>query len=425
MASLIPGMHGGIEQAVTGLVASLGHLTDGDEQYVVITDPAAPDWLDAHLGRNTRRVAGGSEGPRRRHLKRALQPLLPVFRTARSISMRLAPSEGLNGWALASFNPTVEQEMPDVVHFPYQWMHRTTAPSIFNPWDLQHVHFPEFFDPQSLSFRSTMYPLWCARCSRIEVASRAVKRDLVENMRVPEEKVMVVPRASPLSVVGPVKASDVKTVRRKYSLPPVFGYYPAHTWPHKNHLRLFEALALMRDRDEMPLHLVGTGMQTEYWSVLKEAILDFGLSEQVKFLGFVPDEDIRCLYRAAAFTVFPTLFEGAGLPLLEALSEGCPLLCSNLPVLVEQAGNAALLFDPLSSEDMARAMRRILTEPGLRERMITSGLDTVSRVSLDGMARTYRAAYRQLSGRHLSPDDQDLIRIAFGIDGTEKNVVCN
>jgi len=413
MAALVPGTVSGVEQAVMGLVAGLGHLTDGDERYLVVTDPAAPDWLDSYFGPNTQTLIAGMENPRRSTAKHTLTPLLPTLRRARTVGLRLAPLPSVRKRAIAPENPILEAAEPDVVHFPYQWMHRTRAPSLFNPWDLQHLHLPNLFDKSTLAYRHTMYPLWCAACTRVEVASHSVKEDLVERLSVPRQKVMVVQRGAPTTLLAPVTAYDVQAVRLAYDLPRSFAFYPAHSWPHKNHLRLFEALAIARDRYSLDLKLVLTGQQTDFWPTLQAAIEDLALEDRVTSLGFVEGQHVRSLYHAAQFTVFPSLFEGAGFPVAEALTEGSPLLCSRLPVLTEQAGDAALFFDPYSPEDIARAMLQVWGNREEQTRLRTAGSKRTDLYSWDRAARIYRAAYRQLAGRELTAEDQELLTMAL------------
>ena len=398
-----------------GLVAGLGRLTDGEEHYLVITDPRAPDWLDSFMGPNTRPLIAGSQSPARSAAKKLLSPALPALRSARALALRAAPWKAIRSRAVAAHNPIVERANPDVVHFPYQWMHRTTAPSLFNPWDLQHLHFPEFFDRRALADRKAMYRVWCSQCTRIEVASKAVKRDLIEQMQVPAEKIIVIPRGAPSALFTAPTPEIVDQVRLKYHLPQDFAYYPAHTWPHKNHLRLFRALVSLRDHYGLTMNLICSGALTDFWPVLQSSIEDLNLRDQVRFLGFVPSGDVRCLYRAADFTILPTLFEGAGLPLVEAMSEGSPLLCSSLTVLHEQAGPAALYFDPLSPDDIARRMRELWGNESLKNQLRRSGYDHSRVYSWHRTALICRAAYRKLAGRPLTVVDQALLEAATNI----------
>jgi len=419
LARLQPESSGGIAQAVIGTVAGLGALTDGDEQFVIVTDPSAPDWLDSYAGPNTRIVTASEPSwltqsrQWRARIRPMIKPLLPIvdlaYRGAHCLRSRGALSVDLS-----PYDPCVEALEPDVVHFPYQWMHRTTAPAIFNPQDVQHVHHPEFFADRVILMRKHMYPLWCSVSTLVEVPSQATKKDLITHLGVSSEKIVVVPKGAPTTLAQPVEAQHLTTVRITYSLPDRFLFFPAQTWPHKNHARLFDALALLRDEQGIRLSLVCTGYQNEHWPDLRVKIDELQLDRQVQFLGFIPPIHVRALYHLAQFTVFPTLFEGGGFPLLEAFSEGSPLACSNIPVLAEQADGAALLFDPMSSRDIARALLELHQNNELRGQLRARGTTRLRHYSWDRTARTYRALYRKLANYPLSEEDVSLLEPAFG-----------
>lgn len=407
---LTPGEAGGVEQATAGLVLALGQLDDGHEEYVVVTDPSAPDWLDPLLGSNTTRVVG----PRTRNLKRHLGPMLPVLRRGRrllkaAIGRPLIPT---------GFDPFVESLHGDVVHFPFQYFHRTTAPAIFNPHDLQHVHHPEFFDKNTRVYRTQAYRFACSWAAAVEVPSRATRQDLVTHLGVPAEKIAVIPRGAPTDLAG--AAADEETVRRQYDLPATFAYFPAQTWPHKNHVRLLEALAELRHTYAVELPLVCTGRQTEHYREIEAAVRRLGLTGMVRFLGFVPPSHVRTLYRLSRMTVFPSLFEGGGFPVQEALSEGSPLICSDLPVLRESAGLAAEYCDPHSASSIARALLAVHHVPQRRDALRALGVDLAAQFSWSTAARTYRALYRALAGRHVDAQERALLASA-GWQGARSN----
>jgi glycosyltransferase involved in cell wall biosynthesis len=181
------------------------------------------------------------------------------------------------------------------------------------------------------------------------------------------------------------------------------------TWPHKNHLRLLEALALLRDRDQVRVSLVCTGYQNSFWPQIERRLADLGLQDQVRFLGLVPTEDLRVLYRLAEFVVIPTLFEAASEPIYEAWYDRAPVACSNVTSLPEQAADAALTFDPLSVESIAAAVRGMATNPQLRETLRQRGTRRLRDFSWERTAKAYRAVYRRAGGRALTEEDQWLL----------------
>jgi glycosyltransferase involved in cell wall biosynthesis len=312
----------------------------------------------------------------------------------------------------ATYDPFLESQGVRVMHFPYQWYCATSMPSIFNPQDVQQFYHPEFFSKAEMRFRTSHYQKWCDACTLIDVPSAATKQDLIRFMGIAPGKVAVVPKASPLVFVASGIA-DLNATRKALHLPAQFMLFPAQTWPHKNHARLFEALAQLRDRENLRLHLVCTGRRNEHWSHLAAKVRELDLSSQVQFLDYVPAAQLKALYHLAEFTVFPTLFEGGGLPLLEAFCEGSPLACSAIPVLVEQTGDAALLFDPLSVEGIAAALRQLHADPQLRATLRERGLVVAQHYTWERTARTYRALYRKLGSSPLTDEDHALIRTAM------------
>jgi len=411
MARLQPKISGGVEQAITGMVAGLGGLTDGDERYIVVTDPAAPQWLDQFVGCNTR-VIVAPEPVWKSTARCVLRPTLPAIAKILAHGNHVRSKFAIPTWNVATYDPFVESLKGHVVHFPYQWLHYTTAPSLFSPYDIQHVHYPQFFDANTLRQRENMYPRWCDASTLIEVQSHAAKADLAANLGVPSDKIAVIPRSAPTEFAAKIRPATLAFVEQYYALPQPFILFPAQTWPHKNHLRLFDALAILRDRYGLRLPLVCTGHRNNYYQALKDRLAHLGLTDTVYFLGHIPTDHLRALYHLAESVVFPTLFEGGGFPLLEAFAECRSLACSNLPVLMEQAGDAAAYFDPQSAEEMASVLLQLHVNPTIREQLCKRGTERLAEHSWTAVARQYRAIYRSIGGFPLTAEDRSLIHAA-------------
>ena len=243
----------------------------------------------------------------------------------------------------------------------------------------------------------------------VVVASEFVKRDVVERYHIDPRKVQVIPWAPPPLPESPT-AEDFSTLRRKYGLSErPFALYPAMTWEHKNHVRLLDALALLRDRDGLEPRFVFTGYKTDFWPRVECRMNELGLGGQVNFLGMVPREELSALYRAAQFVFIPTLFEAASAPLYEAWQHGTPVACSSVTSLPEQAAGAALLFDPFDVETIARALARMATEEGLRDELRWQGTRRLGDFSLERTAKAYRAVYRRAAGQRLDEEDRQLL----------------
>lgn len=406
------GVSGGVEQHVIGLVKALGTLQDGNEKYTLLTDPLNPDWLAPYHGDNQQVLS--YPAPPEPSIVRRIVTGIEQSRYGRVVTSRLtAALVGGPGTHVIHEPPMsdgyLESLNLDVMHFPYQRMIRTRVPSIYSPWDLQHLHYPCFFEPATVAAREVYYPIACRAAQRVVVASGWMKRDIVEKYGLEARKVHVIPPAPSVDAYHLSPPRDVERVQQGYRLPSQFAYYPATTFPHKNHLRLFAALAQLRDENDLRINLVCTGGQNEFWPCLSEEIERLNLADQVSFLGFVEPAVVRILYRTASFVVLPTLFEGGCLPMLEAFREGTPVACSTVTHLPEQAGDAALLFDPTSVDSIADAMHAMEHDSLLRTTLVERGRARAEWFSARRAALTYRALYRHMGGRVLVPEDKALL----------------
>ena len=162
-------------------------------------------------------------------------------------------------------------------------------------------------------------------------------------------------------------------VRERYRLPPRYVFYPANTWHHKNHARLIDALARYRAATGETLPLVLTGIGREGERALAAELDRTALGDSVRVLGFVPSADLPALYAGAACLVFPSLFEGFGMPLVEAMLVGCPIAASRTTSIPEVVADAAVLFDPQDAADIARAIAAIVRHPAVAAELVRRG----------------------------------------------------
>ena len=419
-AQLTPdGGSGGVVTVLRAL-AALASL-DGPEEFVFIGPHDSPEWLRSILPPGQKVVPGPapveSSADRLEPFRRVLGPLRPAARGLRRIlNATVQTAESGAGLAsLKSLAPPPPKNFYeglgcDVIHFPFQSYAPCGLPTVYNPHDLQHLHHPEFFTPTELGLREALHPAACRAAHTVVVASDFVKRDVVERYHVAPEKIQVIPWAPPPPPESPA-AEDFPALMRKYGLSEgPFALYPAMTWEHKNHVRLLEALAALRDRDGLEIRFIFTGHQTDFWPRVERRVNELGLAGQVKFLGLIPREELSALYRAAQFVFIPTLFEAASAPLFEAWQHGAPVACSSVTSLPEQAAGAALLFDPFEVETVARALARMATEEALRDVLRRLGTRRLRDFSLERTAKAYRAVYRRAAGRTLGEEDCRLLR---------------
>ena len=404
---------GGVESVLIGLIRALGKLEDGPEEYVIIGPAQEPNWLNPFIGSNQRIVGqhNSSNGAKwKERVRNFMGPLHPPIKSL--YRHMISPFRFQPIWPeVPVSNGFYESLNCDIIHFPYQEFVLCSLPTIYNPHDLQHLHFPEFFTPSAIAWRETFLPAGCHLSRSIVVGSNWIKQDLVRHYRIEPDKVQVIPWASPTEVYPNPSSDTLESIKEKYQLQIPFAFYPAMLWEHKNHLRLFEALARLRDQDGLAVGLVCTGGQDpRFWPRLEACIQTLHLQNQVRFLGMVPHEELRAIYRLSQFVIVPTLFEAASGPVFEAWQEGVPVACSTVTSLPEQAGGAALLFDPFSIEAIMDPIRQMVTNEDLRRDMVRKGKTRLQDFSWERTAKAYRAVYRRAARRPLSEEDQYLLQ---------------
>lgn len=403
------GRCGGIETLVLGLAQGFSQLDDGAEEYLFLTVRGADDWLRPHLS-GPCRILEGPAAPwpavhwldvriEREGFMGAGGAAWDKVRTLpEQVRVPLAVSEG-----------TIEKAGVELVHFAFQDAFLTGVPSIYQPHDLQHLHFPEYFDAGAILYREITYRAYCAQARMVAVGSKWTRDDVIRHYGLPAEKVRVVPTAPmPGCGVDPPGA-ELARVREQFGLPKEFLLYPAQTWPHKNHLKLLEALRVLREREGIEPALICTGHRNGFYPRIAERVRELGLERQVRFLGVVGAGELACLYRLCRAVVIPTRFEAVSFPLWEAFAAGAPAACSRVTSLPEQAGDAALLFDPDDEQEMAEAIGRLWRDGELRRELVERGRRRVAAYSWERTARLFRAHYRRLTGRRLEAADERLL----------------
>jgi glycosyltransferase involved in cell wall biosynthesis len=395
------GPHSGVRAVVAGLAAGLSSLSDGDEEYVFLAYRNSHNWLRRFTS-GPCRILGAFDEPKTPGWKSLLkstpmmQPVIDCLNLLRR-ETTVPPSNG-----------TIEREGIEVMHFTGQSGFLTTVPTVYTPHDLQHLHFPEFFSRRTFRDREVVYRALCAQARLVIAMSSGGRQDLIDNYGLGEDKVAVVPWAPSIASGEMPTAEQMRAVAEKYSLAEPFLFYPAQTWPHKNHLTLIESLALLRQRG-VDVNLVCSGYRTPHFQEIQSAITGFHLKDRVRFLGFIEKHDVASLYRLSRGLVFPTLFEGWGLPLLEAYLAAVPVACSRISPLTEQAGDAAVYFDPKRPDEIADAVQRLWIDSELCRILVRKGAKRVSEFSWEKTARLLRAHYRKIACRPLSDEDLELV----------------
>jgi glycosyltransferase involved in cell wall biosynthesis len=257
-------------------------------------------------------------------------------------------------------------------------------PYVFTVHDLQHrlqPHFPEVGEAQEWNDRERLFRNGVRNALAVIADSETGRQDVLScygDCGVSDDSVFALPfiPAEGIRQAG----SDIQggDARRRYNLPKDYFFYPAQFWPHKNHLRLFEALAILKQERGVTPDLVLCGshqgpLREQTFNEAMRLAREMGVIDQIRYLGFVPDDDMAALYAGAHGLLMPTFFGPTNIPILEAWALGCPVMTSNIRGVRDQAGDAALLVDPLSAAAMAEAMYRLWTDPSLREELSKRG----------------------------------------------------
>ena len=289
---------------------------------------------------------------------------------------------------------------PDLFHAPHYVLPALTpCRSIVTIHDCIHLRFPEYL-PGRLAhlYARIFFRVAAKRSARILTVSEASKRDILRFCPVPAEKVTVIFNAIDDRFFEPPGPAEMTRVRERYQLERPFLLYSGNVKPHKNLERLIDAFARLRGDGGDDIMLLITGAEISRYAELRRAVHRFNLHKHVRFLGFQSAERLAILYRLADAFVFPSLYEGFGLPPLEAMASGTPVLTSNVSSLPEVVGDAALLIDPYEPAAIADGMRRILSDQALRATLIARGLERAAQFSWEDSVRRVLRIYHDVGG---------------------------
>lgn len=284
------------------------------------------------------------------------------------------------------------------------------CPTVVTVHDLSFMRFPDAFRPLNRIYLSTFTRLSVKRARRVIVGAESTRRDVIELCAGRPERIVTVPYGVSdafTPAAGEPGRAQVEAFRQRKGLPEQFILYLGTLEPRKNIGALIDAYGLLRARQGSAgapaggaPKLVIVGGKGWFYENLFTQVARLGLIDDVLFTGYVPTEELPSWYRAAAVFVYPSLFEGFGLPVLEALACGTPTITSNVSALPEVTGDAAILVDPHDKEALVNAMQRVLCDPDLRRGLSEAGPRQASRFPWSRTASETIAIYRDvLEGR--------------------------
>jgi glycosyltransferase involved in cell wall biosynthesis len=353
----------GIGRYVVSLARAMASLLEGDERLVLLLDPGRPSFWDL------RRLGG---------------------QRLRVVDVPLSPFSLRQQWAVPRL---LRRFQADLYHSPYYLMpYRPGTPALLTVYDLIPLLFPEH-----VSFRAGLLFRWATALAlrvagHVLTPSEATRRDLLSVYHLPAEKVTSVPLAAD-PTLRPRPAAEIEAVCRKHGLPEGYVLYLGSNKPHKNLVRLVETWARLQAQ---PLPLVIAGAWDPRYPEPRLRAKALGLRQSVLWIGPIPESDLPALYTGATAFVFPSLYEGFGLPALEAMACGAPVVCARIPSLLEVGADAVLQFDPTSVAAMADALKRALADPDLRADLRQRGLTRAARFSWERTARQTLRVYREM-----------------------------
>lgn len=333
-------------------------------------------------------------------LAAALPPLPPHARI-----VRVRPAASLLriplGLPWVSFAENV-----DLLHVQYNAPPLSPCPVVVTVHDIAFERYPEFFSPRDLRILKRLVPLSARRAARVITVSQHARQELLDCYGLPPERVVVTYEAAAEHFRPVTDPAELAAVRRRYGIgdrPYVLAL--GNLQPRKNMVRLVEAFrrltagerAAGRNASDAPL-LVIAGKAQWRESEIFRAVEAAGLADRVVFPGYVADADLSALYSGAVAFVYPSLYEGFGLPPLEAMACGTAVICSNAASLPEVVGDAALTFAPTDVEALAQALADVLSNPGLREDLRQRGLQRAAQFSWRRCAQETLAVYREALG---------------------------
>ncbi len=249
------------------------------------------------------------------------------------------------------------------------------CPTVGTVHDFAQLHIAGKYDAARTFYQNEVLPRMIRRLTRIVTISESSKRDIMDLAKIPEDRITVIPHGVDHERYHPRPvAESQQRVAAKYGLrPPYVLYISRIEHPAKNHVRLINAFARIKAAESLPHQLVLAGGKWHGAEAVYAAAAKSTCSSDIIFTGFAPTEDLPDLYCGADVFIFPSLYEGFGMPILEAMACGVPVACSNVSSMPEVAGNAAVQFDPTREDAIGESLRRLLTKNSHRERFAEEG----------------------------------------------------
>lgn len=280
----------------------------------------------------------------------------------------------------------------DVFYTPSHYAPRfAKVPVAITIHDLSYLFFPDLFDKKDL-YQLENWTRYSVNLAKLIISvSASTRNDIIKEYKANPEKVVVTYEGMKPETVS--KNFSMEDLKNKYGLKNDFVLFVGTLQPRKNIIKLIEAFSKLKNKK---IDLVIIGKKGWQYEPILEAPREFGIEDRVKFLDFVPDEDLASFYKNAKVYCLPSLYEGFGLPVLEAMNYGCPVVTSNTSSLPEVGGDAAIYINPEDTDDIANKLDKVLIDDKLRLEMIRKGKEQVKKFSWEKTAKETLSALERL-----------------------------
>ena len=300
-------------------------------------------------------------------------------------------------WRTYGIVRDLKREKPDVYHglsneLPFG-LAKAGIPSVVTIHDLIFVRHPQFYKPIDRAIYNFKFKKACLLADKVVAVSEMTKKDIIHLYGIPEEKIEVVYQGCNASFAQPVKQDKLYEVKHKYHLPEVFILNVGSIEPRKNLLLIVKALKQMGK--DIPL--VAIGKRTPYADVVEQYVRENNMEGQVTLLSNIPFEDLPAFYRLASLFVYPSFFEGFGIPILEALNSGTPVIAATGSCLEEAGGPDSVYVNPKDANDLSEKINLILTSSAQAEHMREAGREYAGRFKSEVIAGDLMEIYRRIT----------------------------
>jgi glycosyltransferase involved in cell wall biosynthesis len=276
--------------------------------------------------------------------------------------------------------------------FGFLWPRPLPLPTVVTLTDVQEVFYPEYFTNADLYSRAAHYPGSTLMADHVITISNYSKQTIVEAHNLKSRNITVAHLCADERYYRAPEIARSASVSLPFA---DFAIYPANRWPHKNHDVLLRALRILRNDQKILLNLVLTGYDPPEGYPLLTKAAEYGVADQVYCARFLSVEEMSWLYQNAQVLVFPSIYEGFGIPLVEAMAAGCPVVASLATCIPEIGREAAQYFDPASPEQVAASIALVLSSESLRRQMIATGKAVAAGFSPNSMAVLHKHAFQE------------------------------